>query len=145
MGAARWILRDSASAKLSFLWRPDSFATLLISLACRPKLCWPSTVTSSAALEACLRGPHGARLSCARAPARKPKKGKDGKPVKLPKLSNEQRAARLVEAFHQQCLAMPLGLTGTDLNSLDGSTTVAEQAVRRKLGGILDMAIKERK
>ena len=97
------------------------------------------------ALEACLRGPHGARLSCARAPARKPKKGKDGKPVKLPKLSNEQRAARLVEAFHQQCLAMPLGLTGTDLNSLDGSTTVAEQAVRRKLGGILDMAIKERK
>jgi hypothetical protein len=33
---------------------------------------------------------------------------------------------------------MPLGLSGTDLSSLDGSTTVAEQAVRERLRGVLD-------
>ena len=54
------------------------------------------------------------------------------------KLTLDEQAARLVDAFHKQALAMPLGLTGTDLSSLDGSTTVAEQAVRQRLKGVLD-------
>ena len=33
--------------------------------------------------------------------------------------------------------AMPLGLTGADMSSLDGSTGVAEQAVREKVDQLL--------
>ena len=38
---------------------------------------------------------------------------------------------------------MPLGLTGNDLSSLDGRTTVADQAVRKQLEGILDDVVKK--
>ena len=96
-------------------------------------------------LQICLRGPTGAMLSCAQTlPEDQPdaSEGKMGTPdaaKKRPKkLTLDEQAALLVDAFHKQALAMPLGLTGTDLSSLDGSTTVAEQAVRQRLKGVLD-------
>ena len=92
-------------------------------------------------LQVCLRGPQGAQLSCAIAspPAVDPK-------TKKPKTeSDEQYAARVAEAFHMKALAMPLGLSSVDLASLDGSTTVAEQAARDRLQGILDGAVKDKK
>ena len=85
-------------------------------------------------LQACLRGPHGALLSCA-----------SPRIEKKEKVDNDLLARRLAEAVHLRCLAMPLGLTGNDLNSLDGRTTVAEQAVRRQLNGILDEVVKKHK
>ena len=83
-------------------------------------------------LKACLRSPHGATLSCA-----SPHIGKKEKPT------SDLLARRLAEAVHHRCLAMPLGLSGTDLSSLDGRTTVADQAVRRQLEGILDQVVKK--
>jgi hypothetical protein len=96
-------------------------------------------------LQICLRGPTGAMLSCAQTPPEvgaESSEGKMGGPeapkkrAKKPTL--DEQAALLVDAFHKQALAMPLGLSGTDLSSLDGSTTVAEQAVRQRLRGVLD-------
>jgi hypothetical protein len=84
-------------------------------------------------LSVCLHGPTGGKLSCATAPKAEPTE--DGKEE-----TDEQYASRVVEAFHKRALAMPLGLSATDLSSLDGSTTVAEQAAREKLGEILDEA-----
>ena len=82
-------------------------------------------------LQACLRSPYGATLSCAF-----PSIGKKEK------RTDDLLARRLAEAVHQRCLAMPLGLSGTDLSSLDGRTTVADQAVRQQLKGILDEVVK---
>jgi hypothetical protein len=82
-------------------------------------------------LDVCLYGPTGAKLSCA-APAKLPDDAEEE--------TDEQYAARVAEAFHRRALAMPLGLSATDLSSLDGSTTVAEQAARQRLGEILDEA-----
>ncbi len=92
-------------------------------------------------LQVCLRGPQGAKLSCAVAspPDTDPK-------TKKPKTENdEEYATRVAAAFHKKALAMPLGLSGVDLSSLDGSTTVAEQAARDRLKGILDGAVKDKK
>ena len=83
-------------------------------------------------LQACLSSPHGAALSCA-----SPQIGKKEK------RTNDLLARRLAEAVHHRCLAMPLGLSGTDLSSLDGRTTVADQAVRNQLEGILDDVVKK--
>lgn len=100
----------------------------------------------SGVLQACLRGPTGTLLSCAPPEEDPPAKvdeaaappTRDGTKAKKKRLTVTERAARIVEAFHRRALAMPLGLTGTDLSSLDGSTTVAEQAVRERLRGMLD-------
>lgn len=100
-------------------------------------------------LQVCLRGPTGALLSCTPAPTEEQmqtaaKAALDPEQrAKLPadkplKLTTSERAAFVVDVFHRQALAMPLGLSGTDLSSLDGSTTVAEQAVRKELEGVLD-------
>ena len=83
-------------------------------------------------VRACLLSPHGGKLSCAT-----PHIGKKEK--RTPDLL----ARRLAEAVHHRCLAMPLGLTGNDLSSLDGRTTVADQAVRKELEGILDEVVKK--
>ncbi len=82
-----------------------------------------------ALLQICLRGRHGTLIGCAQP---------QGKPEDLAKMGPAELASAAVEAFHRRALAMPLGLTGTDMNSLDGSTTVAEQAVREQVHGLLD-------
>ena len=76
----------------------------------------------------CLFGVNGTRLGCARPDP----PGPDDKPWTV-----EQHASKLAEAFHVRLLAVPLGLSGTDLSSLDGTTTVGEQAVREKLENVL--------
>ncbi|HEY6880662.1 MAG TPA: hypothetical protein VI299_21715, partial [Polyangiales bacterium] len=59
--------------------------------------------------EACLIGPSGAQLSCARAEA----KSNEGADV---------LAGKLLSAFHERVFAPPVDLSQVDANSLDGST-----------------------
>ncbi len=81
----------------------------------------------------CLYGPStGARLECGR-----PDPPKEDEQKKLPPPTVDQQARALVAALHQKALAIPLGLTGTDVSSLDGSTTTSGQAVREKLEQVL--------
>ncbi|MCC6526522.1 MAG: hypothetical protein IT373_27990 [Polyangiaceae bacterium] len=77
----------------------------------------------------CTYGPSGTRLSCVRPDP--PREG-DKPPTA------EEQAQKLVEAFHRRALAVPLGLSGTDLSSLDGTTTVGQQAVNKELDGVLE-------
>ena len=88
-------------------------------------------------LQVCLNTPVGTRLSCAVAPPLEP----DPSTGEPPPETNTQYVARVAEAFHRQALAMPLGLSRVDLNSLDGTTTVAEQAARDRLRGVLKDAV----
>jgi hypothetical protein len=84
----------------------------------------------------CLSGADGAELRCVPedmgAPP-PPQPGPDGKPTKPEPMT----PARAVEDFHRHAFAMPLGLTGADMGSLDGSTGVAEQAVREQVDNLL--------
>ena len=81
-------------------------------------------------LEACLRTANDTVLKCVNAAIVKPEKDK---PAEAP----EDFAARLVEQFHREAFAMRVGMTARDLDSLDGSTTVANQAQREQLQGVL--------
>jgi hypothetical protein len=78
----------------------------------------------------CLYGAQsGARLQCGRPDVRKKEDGTAA--------TSDEMARALVAAFHQKALALPLGLTGTDVSSLDGSTTTSSQAVRERLEEVL--------
>jgi tetratricopeptide (TPR) repeat protein len=75
-------------------------------------------------VRACLRSPEGAVLSCAEVA---PKRGE----------LDRDTALRLAAAFHKQAFAPRVSLTTSDLNSLDGSTTLAGQAQREKMEELL--------
>lgn len=87
-----------------------------------------------AGLEACLRTPNDTKLTCVLAAPRGEKQAKE---------APEDWAARLVEQFHKEVFAMRVGMTTKDLDSLDGSTTVASQAQREKLQGVLTDVAKD--
>ncbi|MBM4359636.1 MAG: hypothetical protein FJ096_16155, partial [Deltaproteobacteria bacterium] len=79
----------------------------------------------------CVHGPtSGAPLHCAKAapPA-------EGDPAPT---EPRARARRLARALHLEAFMVPLGLTGTDVSSLDGSTTTSEEAVRERLEQLLE-------
>lgn len=79
----------------------------------------------------CLHGPvSGAALVCGRTPRAK---NPDAEPITI-----AERARGLVKALYDDGFAVPLGLTGTDVSSLDGSTTTSEAAVREKLQKLLE-------
>lgn len=82
------------------------------------------------AFQICLRSPEGNQLRCV------PEDGAPQPPAKPG--TPPPTAADAVEAFHHEAFAMPLGLTAVDMTSLDGSTTVAEQAVRAQVDQMLD-------
>jgi hypothetical protein len=93
-------------------------------------------VTSSpGAIRICLRSPEGSELRCV--PEQPglpvPAPTADGKPARPQPVT----PTTAVEDFHKHAFAIPLGLTGTDMSSLDGSTTTAEQAVRDKVDQVL--------
>jgi hypothetical protein len=75
-------------------------------------------------LRACLRSAEGAVLSCADVA---PKRGE----------ADRDAALRLAAAFHKQAFAPRVSLTTNDLNSLDGSTTLAGQAQRERMEELL--------
>ena len=88
----------------------------------------------------CLRSPEGNELRCAPDPAAAtpaPAPPPAATPEEAAKPPEPMTAIKAVEEFHRQAFAMPLGLTGEDMNSLDGSTTVAEQAVRDRVDKML--------
>jgi tetratricopeptide (TPR) repeat protein len=76
-------------------------------------------------LEICLRGPAGETVLCSRTPT----KATEGPEVV---------AARAVEAFHERAFAPRVDLSQGDLQSLDGSTTVARERSARKIQGVID-------
>jgi hypothetical protein len=89
----------------------------------------------------CLSSAQGNQLRCIpeqpgqpMVPVPEPQKDKDGKEIKVPPLT----AADFVEQFHRDAFAMPLGLSQVDYSSLDGSSTMAEQAVRTHVDQMLD-------
>jgi tetratricopeptide (TPR) repeat protein len=98
----------------------------------------------------CLRSPEGNELRCIESIEEEPKQptqpvqppqptagsgsGSAAEPEKPEPLTPE----RAVEEFHRGAFSLPLNLTGTDMNSLDGSTTVSEQAVRERMDQVLD-------
>jgi hypothetical protein len=84
------------------------------------------------AIRICLSSPEGNQLRCVpeEPGAAPPRAGSDGKPEPI-------TPARAVEEFHKVAFAMPLGLTGADMSSLDGSATVAEQAMRERVDQLL--------
>ena len=87
-------------------------------------------------IRVCLRSPEGTELRCVPeepGPPPPPPPGPDGKPGKPVPVTPE----RAVEEFHRHAFSMPLGLSGADMSSLDGSTTAAEQAVRDRVDKML--------
>ena len=93
---------------------------------------------NQAGLEACLRGPNDTKLHCAVAVPRGEKEREKEGPE-----APEDWAARLVEQFHKDAFAMRVGMTTRDLDSLDGSVTVASQAQREQLQGVLQDVAKD--
>lgn len=85
-------------------------------------------------LSICLRTRVQAELMCTVVPA--PPEDDEAEPEPL-------TPERIVELFHEQAFAMPLGLTGVDMSSLDGSTTVSEQATRERIEDVLGKAAGE--
>lgn len=80
---------------------------------------------AGAVLRACMRTAQNNLLSCADAPA-----VRDEAP--------EDWGARLADLFHERIFAFRGVLSATDLHSLDGSNTVASEAAREQIHGVLD-------
>ncbi len=74
-------------------------------------------------LESCLLTSTGSRVTCASV-GDGPKSG--------------ERIARAAEAFHRRVFAMPLGVGTIDWNSLDGTTTVANEAAADRVDALLE-------
>jgi len=79
---------------------------------------------SDAALRMCLRSPLATQLTCAESTRAR------GETV-------EAFAARSVLAFHAQAFATRVGLSTTDVRSLDGTTTANDTAAREQMNGVL--------
>jgi len=92
-------------------------------------------------LSACVYSPDATLLACAEPtlPTKAPEAGAppDAEPEPL-EVSDDDYAALLAQAFHQRAFAMPIVLSNVDLGSLDGTSTVNEQAARDKMRGLLD-------
>jgi tetratricopeptide (TPR) repeat protein len=82
-------------------------------------------------LQVCLRSPLGSLLSCADAPRPAPAEGEES-------MSDTDYVRHVIARFHDRAFAMPLGLSNVDLNSLDGTTTVAGEAERERMKAILE-------
>ena len=101
-------------------------------------------------IEICLQTEQRTQLGCSKVAAAPQRRTATNPPVAATGTSKHaakpapetfsQYVARLLEAFHNRAFAMPLGLSTTDLASLDGSTTVADQAARERLKSLLDEA-----
>jgi tetratricopeptide (TPR) repeat protein len=78
---------------------------------------------SGGTLESCLLTSAGSRVRCASV-ADGPKEG--------------AWVARAAEAFHRRVFAMPLGVGTIDWDSLDGTTTVANEAAADRVDALLD-------
>jgi hypothetical protein len=82
------------------------------------------------ALSVCLRSTLGSTLSCTE--AQRPVPEGDA-----PSMTDSQYIRHVVAQFHDRAFAMPLGLSSIDLNSLDGTTTVSDEAERERMKQIL--------
>lgn len=98
---------------------------------------------SGRALEVCLLEPEGGVLSCAATPPeQQPSPDSPGEEQtgadQAPPLQDNDYAALTAEAFHARAFAMPVGLSNIDLGSLDGTATIADEANRERMQGLLD-------
>ena len=76
------------------------------------------------AVRICLRSPLGAQLGCADATRARGE-------------SSGALATRAVRAFHATAFATRVGLSTTDVRSLDGTTTADDAAAREQMNGVL--------
>lgn len=105
---------------------------------------------SERSAEVCLLAPEGGVLSCASTPPEpsaepSTEPGEGAGPIRevdaegeAIELTDDDYAALTVEAFHRQAFAMAVGLSNVDLGSLDGTATIAEEAARERMHGLLD-------
>lgn len=112
------------------------------------------------ALHLCLLDSRGARIRCTetlspRRPERLRASGPTGEEASEGQGGSiseepsdvESRAdfiLRVAVSFHDTVFAMPVQLTTTDVNSLDGRIGANEEAARRRLRGVLDQVIEQR-
>ncbi len=92
-------------------------------------------------LSACIYTPEGTMLSCVEpaVPTQAADEADAASPTLEPvELDDEDYAALVAEAFHERTFAMPIVLSNVDLTSLDGTSTVNEQAARDKMQRVLD-------
>jgi hypothetical protein len=80
---------------------------------------------AGAGLRICLFAPLGTSLGCGEA---QPAEGEPGNAF----------ATRLVDEFHRLVFALSMPITDSDVRGLDGTTTIARDAGRERLRGILD-------
>lgn len=80
---------------------------------------------ASAGLRVCLVAPLGTSLGCGEA------QPDPGEPA-------DAFATRLVDDFHRRVFALNVPITDADVRGLDGTTTIARDASRERLRGILD-------
>ncbi|TVQ88848.1 MAG: hypothetical protein EA397_16775 [Deltaproteobacteria bacterium] len=80
-------------------------------------------------VRACLLAPNGTRIGCYTPPPPDPE---------APAPTDDERAAALLGALHQGAFAMPLGLSGHDLRSLDGTTMPDRERSRQRMDQLLD-------
>lgn len=89
----------------------------------------PGFVVSLTADRACLSSPTGSQIGCWSASGPEPS---DEAPT------SDQRAASLLRALHDGAFAMPIGLTGHDLRSLDGTTVLDRERHRARMDQLLE-------
>jgi hypothetical protein len=80
---------------------------------------------ADAGLRICLFAPLGTSLGC-------------GEVQPAPGETAGQTATRLVDEFHRLTFALHLPITDSDVRGLDGTTTIARDAGRERLRGLLD-------
>jgi hypothetical protein len=87
-------------------------------------------------LSVCIDGPSGSRLGCYGAlPVETTEEGSID--------TIEQSAQRVCEGVHELAFALPLGLSGTEMGSLDGSSIISDESSRRRLQRTLDSFVRD--
>jgi hypothetical protein len=92
-------------------------------------------VDFSDGLQVCLDGPSGSRLGCHGLP---PAQEGDSEA-----LAARDPSEALCHAVHDGAFALPLGLTGTDMGSLDGTSIISDESSRRRLQRTLDTFVRD--
>jgi tetratricopeptide (TPR) repeat protein len=81
----------------------------------------------------CLLGALGESFHCAPWPARIEGKGDDGEELQ----TEQEYLTSITESFHEGAFGLSTGLSGSDWNSLDGTTTSSKKAAKKKLESLL--------
>ena len=93
-------------------------------------------VSFSDGLSVCIDGPSGSRLGCYGAQPEEAVPDDGPAPI-------EDSLQRVCEGVHELAFALPLGLSGTEMGSLDGSSVISDESSRRRLQRTLDSFVRQ--